>query len=161
MSNPKPISEEFTVSLIEDIVESQKQILVELSALKYGDAHLSLGEKLSDKITTLIGSWRFIILQSTALLIWILFNILAVSFSFDAYPFILLNLALSFQAAFATPIILMATNRSGKRDRKRAADAYRAIEHIESMMEGMAGSCIKLRNKVNGNGENDKDHNGQ
>lgn len=141
-------------STIEDIVKTQKQILKELSTLKYGDSKATFGERMSDNITTILGSWRFIILQSLALGVWILFNVLAFSFAFDEYPFILLNLVLSFQAAFATPIILMASNRAEKKDRKRASDAYHAIDHIERMMEQMAEQGKKLYNEVNGNGKN-------
>jgi uncharacterized membrane protein len=146
-------NEEVTPDLLEDIIDSQKQILKELNALKYGDKGATFGEKMSDTITSFMGSWKFIIIQSFILLLWIIFNVIAISFAFDLYPFILLNLVLSFQAAFATPIILMASNRSEQKDRRRAADAYRAIEHIEGMMERMVGSCKELYNEVNGKDE--------
>ena len=134
---------------LKDIIDTQKKILKELSALKYGSSKATLGEKLSDYMVKFIGSWRFLIMQSFILVTWILINVF--SFAFDQYPFILLNLVLSFQAAFATPLILMAANQSEKKDRRRANDAYRAIEHIEKMMERMVDPCQKLYDEVNGN----------
>lgn len=77
-------------------------------------------EKASDRITEIVGSWPFIIIQSTALAIWIVINIIAWIKHWDPYPFILLNLALSFQAAYTAPIILMSQNRAADRDRKKA-----------------------------------------
>jgi len=140
-------------NVINDIVKTQKQILKELNALKYGDSKATFGERMSDTITGFLGSWKFLIFQSLVLTAWIVFNIVALSFAFDEYPFILLNLVLSFQAAFATPIILMASNRAEKKDRKRASDAYRAIDHIERMMEQMAQKGKQLYEKANGNGK--------
>ena len=71
---------------------------------------------LADNIADFIGSWRFIIIQSTILIFWIIFNVDHL-LNFDPYPFILLNLFLSFEAAYATPLILMSANRQAARDR--------------------------------------------
>jgi uncharacterized membrane protein len=78
----------------------------------------NLGPILADKIAGFVGSWKFIIIQSTLLFFWVLFNV-DHFFGFDPYPFILLNLFLSFQAAYATPMILMSGNRQAEKDRKR------------------------------------------
>jgi len=134
---------------IKDIIDTQKKILKELSALKHGNSRATLADKLSDTIVSFLGSWKFLIMQSIILVGWILINVF--SFAFDKYPFILLNLVLSFQAAFATPLILMASNRAEKKDRRRADDAYRAIAHIEKMMERMVQPCQKLYEEANGN----------
>lgn len=80
----------------------------------------TLGERTADRITRIIGSWTFIIAQSCILALWIAINILAWIESWDPYPFILLNLALSFQAAYAAPIIMMSQNRAAARDRRKA-----------------------------------------
>lgn len=80
----------------------------------------SFGERAADAITRGIGSWRFIIIQSVILSIWIILNLCAWVNHWDPYPFILLNLALSFQAAYAAPIIMMSQNRSAARDRSKA-----------------------------------------
>jgi uncharacterized membrane protein len=80
----------------------------------------SRGDKIADVVTETVGSWRFIIIQSCLLAIWILLNITAWIAHWDPYPFILLNLALSFQAAYATPFILMSQNRQSIIDRENA-----------------------------------------
>jgi uncharacterized membrane protein len=80
----------------------------------------SRGDKIADIVTDIVGSWRFIIIQSCLLTIWIILNIMAWIGHWDPYPFILLNLALSFQAAYATPFILMSQNRQSTIDRENA-----------------------------------------
>jgi uncharacterized membrane protein len=72
---------------------------------------------LADVIAAFIGSWTFIIIQSILLTIWILLNVSGIC-HFDIYPFIFLNLFLSFEAAYATPLILMSANRQSDRDRE-------------------------------------------
>ena len=80
----------------------------------------SRGERIADVVTATVGSWRFIIIQSCLLAIWIVLNVMAFVGHWDPYPFILLNLALSFQAAYATPFILMSQNRQSMIDRDKA-----------------------------------------
>ena len=75
------------------------------------------GIHLADKIASFVGSWLFIILQSAILIIWMLMNLDHVV-AFDPYPFILMNLFLSAQAAYATPMILMSSNRQAIKDRE-------------------------------------------
>ena len=72
-----------------------------------------------------MGSWRFILIQSTLLAIWIALNITASVERWDPYPFILLNLVLSFQAAYTAPIIMMSQNRLSEVDRRNAQSDYR------------------------------------
>lgn len=132
------------------IQENLQKILKELDGIKYGNKEETFGERIADKVVAIIGSWKFIIIQSSLLLIWILINSAWIIFgrAFDPYPFILLNLALSFQAAFASPLILMASNRSASKDRISAADAYRSIEQIQQMMALLVD---KLKNNLNDN----------
>jgi uncharacterized membrane protein len=80
----------------------------------------SRGDRIADVVTAIVGSWKFIIIQSCLLTIWIILNITVLIFHWDPYPFILLNLALSFQAAYATPFILMSQNRQSTIDRENA-----------------------------------------
>lgn len=80
----------------------------------------SPGERIADIVTSTVGSWRFIIIQSCLLAIWIVLNVVGWIRHWDPYPFILLNLALSFQAAYATPFILMSQNRQSMIDRDKA-----------------------------------------
>ncbi len=84
------------------------------------DAQMTLGERIADQAAALIGSWRFIIVQSTILAVWIVLNVTAWINHWDPYPFILLNLALSFQAAYSGPVIMMSQNRQSDKDRLAA-----------------------------------------
>jgi len=84
---------------------------------------LTFGQHLADKVASIVGSWRFIIIQSILIAFWIIINLFA-SFKFDPYPFILLNLFLSFQAAYTAPAIMMSSNRKEDIDRKRNIAIY-------------------------------------
>ena len=75
------------------------------------------GDKVADWVAAGMGSWKFIIGQSIILVIWIILNVTAYVQQWDPYPFILLNLALSFQAAYAAPFIMMSQNRQAAIDR--------------------------------------------
>ena len=78
---------------------------------KAASIHRTVGERVADFVAAGVGSWTFLIVQSVLLVIWIVLNFLNWNYHWDPYPFVLLNLILSFQAAFATPIILMSQNR--------------------------------------------------
>lgn len=79
----------------------------------------TVGERAADRAASLIGSWRFLIGQSLVLAAWIVGNSIALTRHFDPFPYILCNLALSFQAAFTGPVLLIAANRAAQRDRRR------------------------------------------
>ncbi len=84
------------------------------------DAHedkQTIGQRIADRFAGVMGSWKFIIIQSAILAFWVAWNCLAPIFHWDEYPFIFLNLALSFQAAYAAPIIMMSQNRASDKDR--------------------------------------------
>ena len=85
---------------------------------------LTLGEKLSDLVAATVGSWRFIVIQSGLLVAWLIANAAFGSNAWDPYPFILLNLMLSFQAAYTAPIIMMSQNRQSDIDRIRSIADY-------------------------------------
>lgn len=78
---------------------------------------LTFGQRIADTVADTMGSWPFIIVQSTLLAIWITLNATAWINHWDPYPFILLNLMLSFQAAYAAPFIMMSQNRQAAKDR--------------------------------------------
>ena len=78
------------------------------------------GQQAADKIAQIMGSWTFLIIQSIILSAWIILNIIAYVNHWDPYPFILLNLFLSLQAAYAAPVIMMSQNRKAERDRLEA-----------------------------------------
>jgi uncharacterized membrane protein len=92
----------------------------------------TLGERLSDAVAGTVGSWRFVLLQSALLFLWILGNALVGDGAWDPYPFILLNLLLSFQAAYTAPIIMMSQNRQSDVDRERALADYRVNLRAEA-----------------------------
>jgi uncharacterized membrane protein len=86
-----------------------------------------LGARIADRVTRIMGSWKFIVFQTVIVIVWLAINIgfIVGLIPFDPYPFILLNLAFSTQAAYAAPLILLASNRSSEQDRltlEHAAD---------------------------------------
>ena len=85
---------------------------------------LSVGDRLSDSVANGMGSWKFIIWQTIIVLIWMALNVVGFVRHLDAYPFILLNLIFSTQAAYAAPIIMMSQNRQNQRDRMQADNDY-------------------------------------
>lgn len=97
----------------------------------------SPGDRLADKVTNVLGSWKFIIIQTAVVLTWAGINLFAYFSHWDPYPFILLNLLFSVQSAYAAPVIMMAQNRQSARDRIQASDDYRtnleAKEEIEEL----------------------------
>jgi uncharacterized membrane protein len=99
---------------------------------------LTPGQRVADSLAIVMGSWTFIIVQSIVLFAWIAFNIMAWIRHWDPYPFILLNLALSFQAAYAAPIIMMSQNRLAAKDRLMAEQDYqvnaKAEEEVKAIM---------------------------
>lgn len=82
--------------------------------------NLTPGQRIADSVATGMGSWKFIIWQTVFVIIWMSLNIIGYIRHWDAYPFILLNLIFSTQAAYAAPIIMMAQNRQSERDRLQA-----------------------------------------
>lgn len=87
---------------------------------------LNLGDKVSDKVASFGGSWRFIIIFFLILTVWIVINsIVLIRKPFDPYPFILMNLILSCLAAIQAPIIMMSQNRQEKKDRIRSENDYK------------------------------------
>lgn len=99
----------------------------------YND-RLTTGQRIADKVASFGGSWKFIILFSAFIILWIILNITALFFkSFDPFPFILLNLLLSCLAALQAPVIMMSQNRQEDKDRTRAKEDYKV--NLKSEME--------------------------
>ena len=107
--------------------------------------HRSFGEFLADRVADVVGSWKFIIVQSVILLIWIVLNVWAWIWQWDPYPFILLNLVLSFQAAFTAPIILMSQNRQAALDRHKVQLDYEVNLQAELDIEALHEKIDLLR----------------
>ena len=108
----------------------------------------TLGQKVADKVAEVMGSWAFIITQSVILVLWILLNITAYMMHWDPYPFILMNLVLSMQAAYAAPMIMMSQNRQAARDRIEAHNDYltdvKAEGEIRSILEHLEAQNAAL-----------------
>ncbi|GAA6622666.1 DUF1003 domain-containing protein [Scytonema sp. NUACC26] len=105
----------------------------------------SLGDRLADIVADTVGSWRFIIIQSALLILWIILNITAYVKHWDPYPFILLNLMLSFQAAYTAPIIMMSQNRQANIDRQDAKYDYEVNQKAELEIELLHDKMNLLR----------------
>ncbi|MCQ8242147.1 DUF1003 domain-containing protein [Rhizosaccharibacter radicis] len=88
------------------------------------EPRLTTGQLIADKVAAAMGSWPFIIIQTSVLVVWMMMNVTAFVRHWDPYPFILLNLALSFQAAYAAPFIMMSQNRQAAIDRADARHDY-------------------------------------
>jgi uncharacterized membrane protein len=121
---------------------------------------LSFGQKIADKVAQGMGSWTFIIVQTIIVAIWMALNVVGYINHWDAYPFILLNLLFSTQAAYAAPIIMMAQNRQSERDRVQALadfqtnlEAKKEIEQLQVQLTEMEieklDKIIMLLEKLN------------
>lgn len=103
---------------------------------------LTFGQKVSDFVVNVMGSWTFVITQTIILTIWMGLNITAFVQHWDPYPFICLNLALSMQAAYAAPLVLMSSKRSEQKqqqmtekDLKTDIDSETKIDRILQILE--------------------------
>ncbi|MEN9908181.1 MAG: hypothetical protein RLZZ540_1330 [Bacteroidota bacterium] len=99
---------------------------------------LAFGSRVADAVAKGMGSWRFIIIQTVFVIIWMGLNLVAYFKHWDAYPFILLNLVFSTQAAYAAPIIMMAQNRQNERDRIQAQEDYNTNKEAKLEIEALA-----------------------
>ena len=111
----------------------------------------NFGVRLADGVAAFVGSWKFIIWQSVILLVWMIVNINHVV-TFDPYPFILMNLLLSSQAAYATPMILMSSNRQAIKDREQLlkdleldVESLQKLDRIEKQLEKLE---LELKEKT-------------
>ncbi|MEG0165098.1 DUF1003 domain-containing protein [Anaerorhabdus sp.] len=104
---------------------------------------LSVGERTADNLAKFAGSWTFIIIFMTVLIIWMMYNSVTEK-HFDPYPFILLNLILSCIAAIQAPIIMMSQNRQEQKDRERAENDYRVNVKTEIILSDLHMKMDKL-----------------
>ncbi len=112
-------------------------------------AKKTFGERASDKLAKWAGSWTFIITFLSLMSLWIILNITAWINSWDPYPFILLNLALSLLAAIQAPIILMAQNRESQKDRIRAEYDYSVNRHAAREIAEINKQLDRIERKIN------------
>jgi uncharacterized membrane protein len=108
---------------------------------------VSFGARVADGVAAMMGSWPFIIIQTGMLTCWIILNVMAWNAHWDPYPFILLNLALSFQAAYAAPFIMMSQNRQASVDRLAANLDYDVNTKAELEIELLHQKIDLLREK--------------
>lgn len=113
-------------------------------------AHLddaSLGARIADRVVAFIGSWGFILIQTVIVAIWVLGNVYLV-FNFDPFPFILLNLAFSTQAAYAAPLILLAGNRQATRDRLTLEHAAEETDVAEEQNKRLLDGNTEILKRI-------------
>jgi uncharacterized membrane protein len=115
------------------------------------------GERLADAVAASVGSWPFIVTQSLLLGLWIFANAVIIADwlggkPFDPYPFILLNLVLSFQAAYTGPVVMMSQNRQAAKDRDEAEHDYRVnqesldrLKRLEQTQQRLLEEIRRLR----------------
>lgn len=112
------------------------QVAVDID--KKAENDLSFGEKVADKISSIVGSWLFIFIFLFFLVFWIILNVIILKDrEIDPYPFILLNLALSCISAIQAPIIMMSQNRQSKKDSLRNQNDYRTDLKSELILEDL------------------------
>ena len=139
-----------------ELQEAEKRLLDELRTLRRGlratrdgsqaaGPRLTVGQRIADAVAATMGSWTFIIIQSVLLMFWIALNVTAYVQQWDPYPFILLNLALSFQAAYAAPFIMMSQNRQQDIDRKSAEHDFQINIKAELEIELLHQKIDQLR----------------
>lgn len=101
--------------------------------------------RVSENIARFLGTGRYLAMQTVFVIVWIILNLFAVGFQWDPYPFILLNLAFSTQAAYAAPLILLAQNRQENRDRVSLEEDRRRAEQTKADTEYLARELAALR----------------
>jgi uncharacterized membrane protein len=108
---------------------------------------MTLGQRIADAVASGMGSWTFIIAQTAFVAAWMTLNVVEfVTHKWDPYPFILLNLLFSTQAAYAAPIIMMSQNRSAERDRFQATADYQTNIEAKNDIERLQLQLSRIEN---------------
>ncbi|MFN2462782.1 MAG: DUF1003 domain-containing protein [Candidatus Dormibacteria bacterium] len=135
---------------VEQATRHMRRVLHPALTHYHGD-DVPVGIRLANSVTGVMGSWKFIIIQTVLVVFWVALNIIGLIAHWDPYPFILLNLMFSVQAAYASPLILMAGNVAAARDRdlwehdyKVNQDAYAKIESIEKRTQEMVEAIDRI-----------------
>jgi uncharacterized membrane protein len=105
---------------------------------------LDYGSRIADSVAKGMGSWKFIIVQTILVALWMGLNLVAFVQHWDVYPFILLNLLFSTQAAYAAPIIMMSQNRQNERDRVQAQADYQTNIDAKLEIEALAAKLNSI-----------------
>jgi uncharacterized membrane protein len=101
--------------------------------------------RFSEGLARTLGTGRYLVAQTVIVVVWICINVAAAALRFDPYPFILLNLAFSTQAAYAAPLILLAQNRQDARDRAQADEDRRTAAQVQAETEYLAREVANIR----------------
>jgi uncharacterized membrane protein len=133
--------------LLSDLRRARRSLRLQAMDEPATAARPTLGQRIADAVAAVMGSWTFIIIQSGILFGWITANLVGAMRGWDPYPFILLNLALSFQAAYAAPVIMMSQNRQQDIDRKAAENDYRINVKAELEIELLHEKIDQLRER--------------
>ena len=128
--------------------EKQKPII---NVNEVHDGSLTFGDRTSDSVAAYVGSWRFVILMTALLVVWLVWNSIPFLPHFDPAPFILLNLCLSFLAGYTAPFIMMSQNRQSAKDRLTAENDYKTdikseqeICHILEHLDHQDGLVLQI-----------------
>jgi uncharacterized membrane protein len=118
----------------------------------FGDER-TFGERVADAVAARVGSWPFIIVQTVLLLMWVIANGLLIHSwlgdkPFDPFPFILLNLLLSFQAAYTGPVVMMSQNRQSARDRDEAEHDYEVNREAFATLQKIQQDQARVRERL-------------
>ena len=127
---------------MDELTQQNVQTIAKMQ--EYAQRKRRLGDLSADSFKTMLGSWTFLIVQSLLLTLWIVLNIVGWWRHWDPYPFILLNLALSFQAAYAAPIIMMSQNRQ-----ERLAERQNRLDlQINMLAEQETTEILRLLRRI-------------
>ncbi|MBO9604692.1 MAG: DUF1003 domain-containing protein [Paenibacillaceae bacterium] len=157
MADTKPLFEpEAYEERLDRFVDEYRKMIVARLDEQYTHS-ASRADKIADKVAAFGGSWKFIILFSCFLAAWMIVNVLALTkvIHFDEPPFILLNLILSFIAAFQAPLILMSQNRQAQRDKNEALidfsinfKAEREVDDIQGHLHRLEDNFASFRDEM-------------
>lgn len=122
----------------EDLDDEEKvHLLLNKTVSENNEGKESFGQRASDRLSSLAGSWTFVIGFTLLLLVWITVNTVLAAKSFDPYPFILLNLVLSCVSAIQAPLIMMSQKRQDEKDRRRSENDYKINLKCEILLKNM------------------------
>ena len=144
----KPTKEDLQIlELLRQRRRRQQFMKADVETLSDASAELTLAQRFSDRVAIVVGSWRFIIFQTILISVWIACNLIFGSNPWDPYPFIFLNLLLSFQAAYTAPVIMMSQNRLTDIDRQRARGNFEISVKSDIEIELLHQKIDMLREK--------------
>lgn len=106
----------------------------------------TLGERVADRVAAGIGSWAFLIIQSVLIVVYVILNVIGLINHWDPYPFILLNLCFTVQAAYTGPVLLLSGNRQAQKDRLR-------LEHTAEVAEAAEKATLTILSEIEKNTE--------